>query len=130
MTITLMYAGVLAIGFVLLSGRVVQKRTSGKINLGDGGDPEMLRRIRGHANFAEYVPLALVLIGLLEHSRLAPWAIHALGASLVMARALHGIALSYTEKWFIGRFVGTLLTFTILAVAGITAVVRGVQSLL
>lgn len=117
MTITMLYAGLLAFWFLALSWRVVQKRQAG-INLGDGGDPDMLRRIRGHGNFAEYVPLVLLLIAFLESAGLAKWAVHALGASLLFARLIHGVALSFTEKWFFGRFFGTLLTFILLAVSG------------
>ena len=51
-----------------------------------GGDPLMLRRIRGHANFAEYTPLALVLITLLELAGEPRWELHALGASLLAGR--------------------------------------------
>ena len=64
MTITLLYAGLLAIWFLVLSIRVIQGRMGpGNPSLGDGGNPVMLRRIRGHANFAEYVPLILLLMG-------------------------------------------------------------------
>ena len=58
MFITEFYAGVLAILFFALSIRVVAVR--GRVSLGDGGDPMVLRRMRGHANFAEYVPLILL----------------------------------------------------------------------
>lgn len=116
MTITMLYAGLLAFWFLVLSWRVVQKRSA--INLGDGGDADMLRRIRGHGNFAEYVPLVLLLIAFVESAGLAKWAVHALGATLLVARLLHGVALSFTEKWMFGRFFGTLLTFILLAVSG------------
>lgn len=130
MSITLFYGGILALLFLALSVRVVQKR-SGRdgIGLGDGGDAEMLRRIRGHANFAEYVPLILLLMALLESQGLAKWAIHALGLTLVAARVLHGIALSYTRKWLFGRFHGALLTFVLLLVVGVLALWQGVGGL-
>ncbi|NIO40735.1 MAG: hypothetical protein GTO41_11485, partial [Burkholderiales bacterium] len=55
LTATALYAGSLALWFLVLSYRVVDRRRAG-IYLGDGGDPGMLRVVRGHANFAEYVP--------------------------------------------------------------------------
>lgn len=128
MNITLLYAGLLALWFLALSYRVVQKRGHG-ISLGDGGDAEMLRRIRGHGNFAEYVPFVLLMIGLLESSGSSPWLIHALGATLLLARLLHGVALSFTEKWSFGRFHGTLLTFILLAVCGVLCLLQGVNNL-
>lgn len=126
MTITLLYGGLLAIVFLLLSARVVQGRGKGRVSLGDGGQPELLRRIRGHANFAEYVPLQLLLLALLEFSAALPaWALHGLGAALLLSRILHGIAMSYTEKWIFGRFYGTVINFTLLLVLGLFAVLTG-----
>lgn len=125
MPITALYTGILAILFLALSARVVAVR--GRVSLGDGGDPEVLRRMRGHANFAEYVPLILLMMALLETQHLAAWQLHAMGASLVFARLVHGIALSFTRKWFFGRFAGSALTFVLLAVCGILCVMQGLR---
>ena len=126
MSITLLYGGLLALVFLMLSARVVQGRGKGGVSLGDGGQPELLRRIRGHANFAEYVPLQLLLLALLEgNGGLAAWALHALGATLVVSRLLHGFAMSFTEKWVFGRFYGTVLSFTLLLLLGLLAVLCG-----
>src|SRR5207248_9924879 len=104
MIVTPFYAGLLALIFFVLSMRVVAVR--GRVSLGDGGDPMVLRRMRGHANFAEYVPLILLMMALLELGRSPAWALHAVGAVLVIARVLHGIALSFSSKWRFGRFYG------------------------
>ena len=48
MIVTPIYAGILAIVLFVLSVRVMQVR--GRVSLGDGGDPVVLRRMRGHAN--------------------------------------------------------------------------------
>jgi uncharacterized membrane protein YecN with MAPEG domain len=119
MHITLLYAGALAFLFLVLSIKVIQGR-SGKdgVNLGDGGKPDMLRVIRGHANFAEYVPFILLLMAMLESNGTAPWLMHVLGATLLASRVLHGIALSFTRKFFLGRFIGTLGTLLVLLASG------------
>ena len=121
MTITPFYAGLLAIWFFILSTRVIKGRTGPKgIGLGDGGDATMLRVIRGHANFAEYVPYILLMMAMLEVGGMKGWLLHVLGITLLVARLLHGYALSFSEKFFFGRFYGTLLTFAVmLAVAGL-----------
>lgn len=125
MTITPLYAGLLAIWFLVLSYRVVQQRSHG-VSLGDGGDDGLLRRIRGHGNFTEYVPLILLMLALLELGGGTPgWLLHVLGATLLIARLLHGIALSFTAHWKFGRFWGTLLTFVLLLVCGALCVWRG-----
>jgi uncharacterized membrane protein YecN with MAPEG domain len=125
MIITAFYAGLLALWFLVLSARVVQRR--GDITLGDGGDPNMLRLIRGHANFAEYVPLILLLMGLLELGHTSKYLLHAAGITLLVARLLHGYALSFTQKFRFGRFYGAGLTFLVLLVCGILCVWQGVH---
>jgi len=126
MTITPLYAGILAIFFFALSVRVVALRRGG-VSLGDGGNPAMLRRIRGHGNFAEYVPFILLMMGFLELSHVSPYLLHGLGIVLVVARLLHGYALSFTQKFFLGRFLGTVLTFGLLVVCGVLCLCQGLQ---
>src|SRR3546814_5797173 len=67
----------------------------------------MNRRIRGHANFVEYVPLCLLLIAILEFSHFSIYLIHALGLALLIGRILHGYAFSFTESSKFGRMWGT-----------------------
>ena len=125
MFVTPLYAGLLALWFLVLSWRVVQRRRSG-VHLGDGGDPALLRVIRGHANFAEYVPLAPLLMGMLELSRFSIYVLHALGIVLLVARLLHGYALSFTDKFLFGRFWGTTLTFIVLASEAVLCIYQGI----
>ena len=127
MIVTPLYAGLLAVFFFILSIRVVALRR--RVSLGDGGDPVVLRRMRGHANFAEYVPLILLMMAFLEYQHLASWRLHALGATLVVARLLHGIALSFTEKWWFGRFFGTVLTFALLVICGVLCVGQALRGM-
>lgn len=126
MMITPLYAGLLALWFLVLSLRVIGRRRSERIHLGDGGDAQMQRRIRAHGNFAEYVPLILLLMLLLEIAGTTPvWLLHTLGVALVVARLLHGYALSFSEHFFFGRFGGTLVTFIVLLVTGALCLWRG-----
>lgn len=126
MIITPLYAGILALWYVALSARVIARRRGAGIALGDGGDLDMQRRIRGHGNFAEYVPLALLLMALIEiGGATSILVLHALGITLVVARLLHGYALSFSASFFLGRFLGTLLTFLVLIVAGVLCLWRG-----
>lgn len=125
MQVTMLYTGALALVFLVLSVRVIQGRTGPKgIGLGDGGNAEMLRRMRSHANFSEYVPLILLMMAFVEASGLAKWVIHAMGATLLAARLLHGYALAYTERWLFGRFWGALLTLVLLLVGALLCLWR------
>ena len=66
--------------------------------LGDGGDASMTRRIRAHANFIEYVPLALVNIALLEASGASHGLVRVLLIVLVVARILHPFGMFAPDK--------------------------------
>jgi uncharacterized membrane protein YecN with MAPEG domain len=88
----------------------------------------MLRRIRGHANFAEYVPLILLMMAMLELSKFSIYLLHAMGITLFVARLLHAYALSFTEKFKFGRFWGTLLTYIVMVVAGVLCVFQGLRA--
>ena len=116
MVVTPLYAGLLALVFMALSVRVVDNRRRHKVSLGDGEKPELRRTVRGHANFAEYVPVALLLLLVLELSRFSIYVLHLIGATLLIARLLHGFAFAYTSEWRFGRFWGTALTFVIIIV--------------
>ncbi len=118
MSVTPLYAGLLALWFVVLGVKVVDERRRHKVGFGDGGKPPLQRAIRGHANFSEYVPLALLLLAVLELSRFPAYVLHGLGATLLAARLLHGYALSFTQHFPFGRVTGAALTFTVIAVAG------------
>ncbi|MEI6485783.1 MAG: MAPEG family protein [Sphingomonadales bacterium] len=91
---TLITAGLLGLVFMALTFRVVGRRMSGKIMIGDGGDTQMLERIRAHANFTEHVPFTLVLMAGIElatgHGSLWLWLA---GALLVLARVMHAIGM-------------------------------------
>jgi uncharacterized membrane protein YecN with MAPEG domain len=129
-TVTPLYGGLLAIWFLILSVRVILGRVGpGKPSLGDGGSPDMLRRIRGHANFSEYVPLFVLLIALLELSGQPKWVLHILGSVLLAGRLLHGYAFSFTQDHVLGRSAGIVLTFTSLAFSAALCVFIGMRAL-
>ena len=78
-TVTPVYAGLLAMMFVPLSIRVIRQRRRARIGVGDGGDRLLIRRQRAHANFAEYVPMTIVLMALAEWQASPGWTLHAVG---------------------------------------------------
>ena len=119
MVVTPLYAAILAVWFVVLSLRVIQRRRFAKVSLGDGGDMLLQRAIRGQANFAEYVPLALLLLLVIELSRFSIYLVHALGIALVIARLLHGYAMGFRAEFRFGRFWGAMMTFAILIVEAV-----------
>ena len=95
--VTAFYAALLGLVFVGLSVWVVKARALHRVAIGDGGQTALIVRIRSHANFAEYVPLGLILIAFNEMAGLhASW-IHALAAILLLARIAHPIGMAAPE---------------------------------
>ena len=112
---TLFYAALLTLVLMGLSVRVVFLRRRHHVGIGAGGHPELQRAIRAHANFCEYVPLALLLLVLLEAAAAVPAGVlHVLGLALVAGRIAHAIGLNRSPGTSAGRFIGTLLTWLML----------------
>ena len=125
MTITAIYAALLGLLFMALSVNVVRTRRSTRVNLGAGDDPLLERRIRAHGNFAEYTPIALLLIAFIETTGGAPEIIHGLGLTLLVARLMHGIALTSLTLRPVFRTGGMVLTLAVVAVTAIGLLLDG-----
>jgi len=114
LAVTGLYAGLLALLFLALSVAVVRGRGVAKVGLGDGGNTMLARRIRGHGNFAEYVPMVLILMAIAELNQAPEWGIHIVGAALLAGRLLHGYCFVCTESHSPTRVGGMVLTFAAL----------------
>jgi hypothetical protein len=116
------YAAVNALILLVLSMRVVQARFRTQTAFGDGGKPEMAAPFRAHANAAEYMPMALILLwALASPLGRSIWVIHGMGATFTIGRILHAIGLSGSTGPSPLRFAGMILTW-IAFVVGIAAV--------
>lgn len=120
MIATPLYAGILTLIFVVLSVRVIRARYTAKVRLGDGGDRRLLRAQRVQANFAEYVPLALILMTLIELQRGISWVVHVVGLLLLVGRLAHAYGFGGDPGVFRLRQAGMTLTFAAL-IAGAAA---------
>lgn len=125
--ITLLYAALCTLLILALAGRVMAARMKYRVGLGDGGNTELNRRVRAHANAVEYVPLALLLLGGMELNGYPDWLIHAFGGTLLLSRVLHAWGLHKTAGTSPGRFLGTLLTLLLMIVMAVFAVLGFVQ---
>ncbi len=114
MHITGIYAALSALLVLVLALRISQIRHAGKIGIGDGGDRELTKRIRVHANALENLPLALLLLLLLELNQTRPEWLHAFGILLILARVAHAAGFSRTAGYSFGRFAGTALTWLLM----------------
>ncbi len=112
---TPIYAAGLAVVFIAVSVRTIRLRRSLQIALGDSDDERMIRAMRVHANFAEYVPLTLLLMLMLELAGGEPWHVHVIGTCLVVGRLSHAFGVSRSPEDYRFRVLGMVLTFAALA---------------
>lgn len=119
MHITSLYAAILALFFVGLSVRTLRLRRSLKVAIGDSGNPILLRAMRVHSNFAEYVPLGLLLIFFVEQTGEAAWLVHGLGMLLLVGRVIHAFGVSQVRENLFFRVAGMAMTFTSLISASL-----------
>ncbi|MEM1229320.1 MAG: MAPEG family protein [Pseudomonadota bacterium] len=124
MTITLLYAGVLALFAVFLANLVLYVRLRPRAQ--PAWRAEAVERVQG--NFVENVPLALILLALLEHGGLSGTALHLCGTTLLMLRALHAWGLGRYEGANYPRLIGAQGTFLLLSIMGIMAIALSLGS--
>ena len=120
--VTGLYVGLLALGFVFLASRVIKARRVYRVAIGTGQHRLVERAIRAHGNFAEYVPFAVILLGLCEINGLPGWALHGMGITLLVGRTLHAHGIAEEAEVFRWRVLGTSLTLTMMIVAGAASI--------
>lgn len=109
---TLCLAAAAAVINFWLGNRIGQLRHRHKISIGSGGNELLERRMRAQLNFAENVPLILILIGVIEAAGKGGLWLAPVGAVVMLGRVLHGLGMDGgTLGW--GRMVGTLTTFLV-----------------
>lgn len=119
LTITALYASLLALVFLVLSFNIIRLRFKLKVGVGDGGERTLTKAIRVHGNFSEYVPFALILLASYELGGADNLWLHILGSSLLLARILHAIGLSKSIGTTMPRLVGMILTFLVMLILAI-----------
>ena len=87
--VTILYGGLLGAMVFPMTIFVGLRRFKTHTSLGDGGDETLIRRMRAHGNFVETVPMALILMMLVELSGGSADLVHGLGIALVVGRVLH-----------------------------------------
>lgn len=87
------YASLAAFLVVWLSLNVIKIRHAKQISLGDGGDPDLTKAIAAQTNAIEYLPMAILLLLVLEYNGAPLIVVHALGLLLLVGRLVHAKAI-------------------------------------
>ena len=116
---TLTFAAIFGVLHVIFTLRVGNYRRTSKINFGEGGDTELRNRMRGHGNFIENVPIALMLLLLNDLNGLSDMSLLVLGSVLLVSRIVHYLMIVTRSLPIILRplsMLGTLGTILVSAV--------------
>ncbi|WP_366657297.1 MAPEG family protein [Fodinicurvata sp. EGI_FJ10296] len=119
LTVTALYAALSALLLLAYAGLVIPQRYRARVGIGDGKDAKLARAIRIHGNAAEYIPICLILIGLLEAGGAPTLALHGLGIALIAGRVAHAVGLWKTDGQSIGRGLGMVLTWLVMIVGAV-----------
>lgn len=109
-----LYTALLGLLLIALSVNVVLARLRYRVSLGTGTEEGMQQAVRVQANFAEYVPFAVILLVLAEITGLPNAAVHVAGILLLTSRVLHAWGLSHSPGRTFGRFYGTAGTWLVI----------------
>lgn len=115
LTTTAPFIAILLLMQVFLSIRTSTVRAKLDIDYGDKGDLAMLKAIRAHGNFIEYVPMVLIAMGASEMVGAPVWLLTVCGWVLVIARSSHAAhMMGYGGQ--ATRIGGAVLTTTLMVV--------------
>jgi uncharacterized protein len=114
------YVALIVLMAIVLTARVIVRRRSALIGIGDGGDKVLARRIRVHGNFIENAPLVLALLVLLPMTGASVWIIHAVGGLFLVGRLAHAYGFSQSAGSSVGRVGGMMATFTALLIGAVS----------
>jgi len=123
--VTLAAAAAAAVLNIWLSIRIGAVRRALGINVGDGGNEALQRRMRAQLNYVENTAFVLMLIAAIELAGRGSWWLSLVAAAYFLGRVAHGFGMD-GGKWKVGRMIGTLATMLVqLGLAVVAALVAG-----
>jgi uncharacterized membrane protein YecN with MAPEG domain len=123
-TVTPLYALPLALIYLVLWVRISAVRAKASISFGDGGNVELLRRVRQHGNFVEWTCFVLILMILAEGMGAPALYLHISGTLLLIGRIVHPFGLQAIDNAalpmrYIGNSTNILATLNLMICIGV-----------
>ena len=116
-TTTALYGSLNALLNIVLAVRVSNARRAAHVSLGTGDSQALLVAVRTHANSAEFVPLAILMLLIVELCGGSSLWLHVLGGSLLLARVVHIPGMAMKKAPNAPRFMGNAITWVGIAVS-------------
>ena len=123
------YAGLNTLILLWLAFQTGRVRQSEKILMGDGGNPRMIRIMRGHANAIEFIPMTLIALLVVALLGGPAWAIHGFGLLLTVGRFLHALHFTAADAPGWQRSAGTGLSILAMLGAALWALFAGLSTI-
>ena len=125
---TSIYVGLSGLFMAWLALQTIKVRRAAKVKLGDNGNFELQSAIRAHGNFAEYMPITMMLLFLLEYNGAPALTIHLIGTAFLVGRWIHAQGLLKDDLH--KRVVGMKFTLNILILLSVTNLLLAVFKLI
>lgn len=127
---TNLYISLLGLIYIALSIYVIKGRRKFRVAINHGGNENMKRRIRAHANFAEYTPIFLLMLFLSEYQGLQWFYINLFGCIFLIGRILHAYGILKAEHYVNNDMLGvkfriTGMTCTFLCILALSLILLG-----
>jgi uncharacterized membrane protein YecN with MAPEG domain len=126
-SISAIYIGLNALIMLFLAFLVTFQRLRNKVDIGDGGNEALIKAIRAHGNNVEYVPIALLMLAVIEIMGAPAYVLHLTGGMLTFGRISHAYGLHGTTGSSAGRMLGTLTTWIIIIILASTCLYYGLR---
>lgn len=125
-----LYTGIAALILLVLTINVGANRAKQRaVEPGHMGEGALTRSIRAHANFTEYAPLVLVMLGVLALNRTEALPIHILGSGFLAGRVLHALGMLSPKHPNLMRGLGAMITILVLLGGGVLCLMRVYEAL-
>jgi uncharacterized protein len=119
--VTLTAAGLAALMNIWIANRVGRVRGQEKVSIGDGGNARLIAAMRAHANYVEYTPFVLVLLGFIEVAVGSTWWLWTVAVIYLVGRVAHALGMT-TDNPLRLRMIGTVVTMLTLLGLGVYAI--------
>ena len=107
LALTGLYTTALALWAMWLGAVVSIHRAKSGISILHGDDMALAEKIRKHGNFTEVVPLALILMAIVEMNGASSAWLHAIGGILLISRILHPYGIKHDNPQEVLRGIGS-----------------------
>ncbi|PVZ85039.1 hypothetical protein C9426_21180 [Serratia sp. S1B] len=118
--VSALYVVLGALLLLKLSFDVVRLRMQYRVAFGDGGFYELQTAIRIHGNAVEYIPIAMIMLLIMEMNGAQVWMVHLCGLLLMLGRLVHYYGLHHRDmSWRRSGMAATYVSLILMVIANL-----------